>query len=124
MWMALAIFVNLFVINPLVKRKEEQRLEPSRTPILKFWDHHLTMYAISLLMQLDFRQEIKQAISDINSQFMITTDSYADEQKLIDLAGAHLALALKDKRNGATGLGPVSQRELLYELGRLLNKRS
>lgn len=80
-----AIFVSLFIVNPLVKRKEEQRLEPLRTPILKFWDHHLTMYTTSLLMGLNLRREITQVISDINSQIMTKTDSYADEQKLIDL---------------------------------------
>lgn len=81
-----AIFISLFIVNPLAKRKEEQRLEPLRTPILKFWDHHLTQYTTSLLMGLDFSQEIKQAISDVSSQLLIRTDSYADEQKLVDLA--------------------------------------
>ena len=80
-----AIIVTIFVINPYVKRKEEQRLEHLRRPVLMFWDHTLTLYTTSVFMDLDFPQEIARAISDVSMQVVSRMDSLADEEKLIEL---------------------------------------
>lgn len=80
-----AIFITIFIINPYMKRKEEQRLEPLRRPVLMFWDHTLTLYTASLLMELDSPQEIACAISDVSSQVIVGIDSLANEEKLIEL---------------------------------------
>jgi hypothetical protein len=68
-----------------VKRSKGTFENTNITPILKFWNHHLTLYTTSILMGLDLCREITHAISDINSQVTIRMDSYADEQKLIEL---------------------------------------
>lgn len=80
-----AIIITLFVINPYIKHKEEKRLEPLRRPTLMFWDHTLTLYTTSLLMDLDFPEEITRAISNVSSQVVVGMDSLADEEKLVEL---------------------------------------
>ena len=80
-----AIIITLFVINPYVRRKEEERLEPLRRPILMFWDHILTLYTTSIFTDLDFPTEIAHAVSDVSMQVISGMDSLADEQKLIEL---------------------------------------
>lgn len=80
-----AIIITLFFINPYVRRKEEEKLQPLRRPILMFWDHTLTLYTTSIFTVLDFPTEIARVVSDVSSQVILGMDSLADEQKLIEL---------------------------------------
>jgi len=79
------IFATIAVINPYLRRKEEERLEPLRRPILLFWDHTLSLYATSVLQALICPPNITRAVSQVSLGLSSRMDSLVDEEKLVEI---------------------------------------
>jgi len=81
----LAIIIGIFVVNPYVKYREEQRFKPLRGPLLVFWDHTLTLYTLSVLSGLKCPKEVAPIISDAFGELTLKVDSRAEKKKLVEI---------------------------------------